>query len=183
MGSAVGRRFSMGGVGGCLSLEHVRIPVTAKSGEAAWILIDREDFPRLPISLRLDKKGRPVAQIYVGRQGGRSRSRLAFLSRIILDVDGRTDVEVDHINRDPLDNRRANLRLVPARGANSQNVSSHRDSKSRYRGVSWDRTKSKWIARVWLNGRNVNLGRFDDEAEAGEVARAYRLEHMNYAID
>ena len=162
----------------------MRIPITGAGDSAAWTLIDDEDFSLLPHSLKLDRKGTVVGRVYEGRRvNGHSRFREVRIPRLILGVDGDSSVEVDHINRDPLDNRRANLRLVPSRGANAQNVRSHRDATSRYRGVSWDRTKRKWKARVWLNGRNVSLGSFDDEAEAGRTAREYRLEHMPFAID
>ena len=150
----------------------MRIPVTGH-GTHAWVEIDRGDFVRLPKSLRL----------WRGRAWGRVHGQEFGLARILLGVTDDASVEVDHLNRNPLDNRRVNLRLVPAGGPNSQNVSSHRDSRSCYRGVAWDKTRNKWVARVWMNGRNVTVGRYDDEMEAGRAAREYRLAHMQYARD
>ena len=163
----------------------MRIPVSGPRNSHAWVLIDDEDFPRLPSYLRLDRKGRPNAMVYQGKINGRSRFKETAIARLILGVYGDDSIEVDHINRDPLDNRRANLRLVlpGGHGRNAQNRRSHKGSMSQYRGVSWDRTKGKWIARVYVHGRNVNLGRFDDEDEAGRVAKEYRLRHMAFATD
>lgn len=88
----------------------------------------------------------------------------------------------DHINRDKLDNRRSNLRVVP-RGSNVQNVASHRGSSSAYRGVSWVKRDRKWHAKISVYGRETSLGYFEDEAEAAEAARHARLRLMPYAVD
>ena len=151
----------------------LRLPVTGRHGTHAWIEVDRDDFVRLPKGIRLNARG----QVF-GKLGGREIP----LARILLGVTEDRSVEVDHINRDPLDNRRSNLRVLP-RGTNSQNMSPHSDSVSQYRGVAWDKRRGKWKATTTIAGRLKHVGYFDDEAEAGAAARAYRLEHMQYAID
>ena len=89
---------------------------------------------------------------------------------------------VDHMNRNRLDNRRANLRVVPS-SANSQNTVGRPDLTSRYRGVHFDRATGRWRAEVRTGGRRFRIGRFDSEAEAAEAARAVRLRVMPYAVD
>lgn len=89
---------------------------------------------------------------------------------------------VDHINRNRLDNRRANLRVVP-KHANSQNTVGRPDLTSRFRGVHFDRQTGRWRAEVRTAGRRFRIGRFDSEAEAAEAARAVRLRVMPYAVD
>ena len=37
---------------------------------------------------------------------------------------------------------------------------------SKYKGVSWDRSKSKWVARIGVNGKSLQIGRFMTETEA-----------------
>jgi hypothetical protein len=77
----------------------------------------------------------------------------------------------DHVNGDGLDNRRVNLR--DGSKLNAQNSHSCRGSSSRYKGVSRHKRKDRrdtWHARIWLNGRNVDLGEFREEEDA---ARAY----------
>lgn len=50
------------------------------------------------------------------------------------------------------------------------------DSKprtSRYRNVTYDRTRGKWVATVRVNKRTVHVGRFVTEEEAYQAQRAY----------
>jgi hypothetical protein len=80
------------------------------------------------------------------------------------------DMFVDHINNYGLDNRKANLRPATA----TQNAYNRRKlsarSRSRYRGLSWDRHWEKWRVRICFKGTREDLGLFDDEIEA---AKAY----------
>lgn len=94
----------------------------------------------------------------------------------------------DHINRDKLDNRRANLRILPGRGANCQNRGA--TGRSKCRGVDFN--KGKWRARGVLpfdpatdttRGKLVHLGYFATEAEAAQVALDFRRKHLPYAVD
>lgn len=92
---------------------------------------------------------------------------------------------VDHINGDPLDNRRSNLRIVTM-VENAHNRRDRTGVTSRYRGVSWylDKRKPKpygrWRVQVMVEGKRKFLGLFTDEDEAGRVAAAYYAEHMPY---
>jgi len=90
--------------------------------------------------------------------------------------------EVDHINRDGLDNRRTNLRVC-TRAQNTENAPHPSGKYSNYRGVSWDITRDKWTASISIKNRATRLGRFADEADA---ARAYdvaaRQHHGEFAI-
>lgn len=82
--------------------------------------------------------------------------------------------ETDHINGDGLDNRRSNLRSATA-SQNRANMGKPRRPRgatpsSAYKGVSWDRSRGRWQAKIQVAGQHRNLGRYDDEAQA---ARAY----------
>ena len=81
----------------------------------------------------------------------------------------------DHINRDPLDNRRSNLRIVTC-AENQQNRGSVRGSSSAFCGVTWNKSARKWQAAVKVAGRSKYLGLFADESRAGEAVRSYRRE-------
>lgn len=80
-------------------------------------------------------------------------------------------VDVDHINGDPSDNRRANLR-VATRSQNRVNTGLQSNNTSGYKGVSWRVKHQKWqaaISRIEPRGMRF-LGHFDSAIEA---ARAY----------
>lgn len=112
--------------------------------------------------------------------GGRFR---AFkLHRELLGLTPDDAAEVDHINRDTLDNRRANLRKATHSG-NMQNTSSHADTSSRYRGVSWNKGRRRWQAYLSVGGRKVTIGRYRTEEEAHEAVSAARLRLMPFATD
>lgn len=75
---------------------------------------------------------------------------------------------VDHINGNPLDNRRENLRIV-SHQRNMFNMGCHRDSTSRFKGVYRDKRRNLWAAQIAMNGKKKALGRFNTELEAAEA--------------
>lgn len=90
-------------------------------------------------------------------------------------------LKLDHKNRVRTDNRLANLRLATNQ-QNSLNQTVRRDNTSGIRGVSFDRSRGKWRAHVGLNGKHVNLGRFESSHAASEARRAaeVRFEISNF---
>jgi len=73
--------------------------------------------------------------------------------------------QIDHINRDRLDNRIANLR--EATDAQSrQNTSLSKSNTSGVKGVTWDKTSQKWFAKINCNYKQIPLGRFVDIKDA-----------------
>lgn len=70
---------------------------------------------------------------------------------------------VDHINNDPLDNRRENLRAC----TQQENLFNRKFSgyKSKFKGVE-HRTKNSWRARLKRDGKDIVIGHFKTEIEA-----------------
>ena len=67
-----------------------------------------------------------------------------------------------------LDNRKENLRIVDRKG-NARNARSHRDSKSRFKGVNLHKQTGKWHAKIYADGRFYHLGLFKDEEQAAHA--------------
>lgn len=74
-------------------------------------------------------------------------------------------MEIDHINHDRLDNRIENLRLV-SHAENQKNQKTHRMNTSGVTGVHWCKSRRKWVARITVNGKHINLGGFDSKDSA-----------------
>lgn len=142
-----------------------------------FTLIDAADHERVSaFTWSQGTHGYPVRQ---KKEGGRGRCFL--LHRELLGLQRGDKRQADHINRDRLDNRRCNLRVV-THAQNSQNEPAHGGS-SKYRGVSWNKEKGKWQAYAMLAGRQKNLGYFDSETAAASVASHYRSVHMPFSED
>ena len=72
---------------------------------------------------------------------------------------------VDHINHNPLDNRRINLRCC-TRSQNLMNSIKRKGTSSVYKGVSWFNASRKWKAYIKINTKQKYLGLFETETAA-----------------
>jgi hypothetical protein len=77
-----------------------------------------------------------------------------------------------HRNDDPLDCRRENLvvRTHSEKGAaaRKRNSVNGQPCTSKFKGVSWDKRRGKWLAQIKRDGKRY-LGRFDDELAAAQA--------------
>lgn len=85
--------------------------------------------------------------------------------------------DIDHINGDRADNRISNLRLA-SRKENSRNRKLHHTNTSGYRGVTWDRSKMRWKAKITVDGRSHSLGNFKDPAQASAAYEKAAAAHF-----
>ena len=90
-----------------------------------------------------------------------------LLHRLIMNPpDG---LEVDHISRNTLDNRRNNLRVV-TRSINCINRKTKSNKKYKApSGVSFHKPSNKWRVRMTINGKTKQYGVFDTVDEAIEL--------------
>lgn len=75
--------------------------------------------------------------------------------------------EIDHINRNPLDNRKENLRFV-TKTQNQANKTTSKKSSSKYKGVSWNKKDQQWVVFISIKGKSKYLGMSKDEKTAAE---------------
>ena len=137
----------------------LRIPLRNRRGEVvAYTLIDEQDAHLARLTWRMQ------GQRYAVRS---QNGQILLMHRVILNAP--PAVEVDHINRNGLDNRRTNLRLA-TRAENTRNAKLSRRNTSGFRGVSFDRFSGRWLATVRSDRRTYRLGAF---ATAEEAAIAY----------
>lgn len=77
-------------------------------------------------------------------------------------------LETDHINRNKLDNQRINLRTA-TRSENNHNTEA--------KGFTFDKINNKWRARIYVDYKEIHLGRFGTKEEA---LLAYQVAKGNY---
>jgi hypothetical protein len=139
--------------------------------QGIWTTVDAEDFEWLKghdWSARKNVTGK----FYGSRKGKISTGEFLFMSlhRVILipiENEETRRLLVDHRDRDPMNNRRSNLRLC-SWNQNSQNRTKRRNCTSTYKGVHLH-SKTKrlcWRSSFCLDGDIKFLGLFETEIEA-----------------
>ncbi len=123
-----------------------------------YAIVDDDDYEMLSIYKWTYMGG--GTNNYAYRKINRKTTRM---HRIITNApDG---LDVDHINRDGLDNRKANLRIVN-RSTNNLNCDIRKTNTSGYKGVSWCARVSKWRAYIGGSKTRVELGYYQHKHEA-----------------
>ena len=94
-----------------------------------------------------------------------------------------SDLEIDHINRNPLDNRIENLRLE-TKSRNMQNRKKCSRNTSGVKGVYWDKFHKKYVAQLRCNRVKICLGHYDTLKEAQKVVvEARKKYHGEFGRD
>jgi hypothetical protein len=96
-------------------------------------------------------------------------SKATTISMHRLITDAPKGMDVDHIDGNPLNNQRSNLRIA-TRTENQRNQRAVRGGSSQYKGVHIHRQTGKWEARIKVNRQGIYLGLHSSEIDA---ARAY----------
>jgi hypothetical protein len=127
-------------------------------------LIDEQDAHLARLTWHLKADGY-AARFRTRRNhpNGSGSGKFLRLHRLILDAP--PGVEVDHINRNRLDNRRSNLRLATD-GENARNCKRNTKNTSGYKGVCFHDRAGRWGASVKLNGKAYWMGLFDTPEQA-----------------
>lgn len=150
-----------------------RIPLFYKKEIVNYALVDDESYEYLnQFKWHLDTYGYAVRR-------KKAKSGWIKMHREIMNF---PELQVDHISRNRLDNRKSNLRLV-TNAQNMQNNKGWSKSSSQYRGVSFDKKRNKWRATVMVDGKQVFTKRFDSEKEAYKAVVEARRHYMPYATD
>ena len=104
---------------------------------------------------------------YVVRE--EKKGSFIYMHRLIMGLRPGDGSEVDHINRNGVDNRRGNLRIVTHR----ENAYNQRLAK----GYCWSKQKQKFMAYIKIKGKRKHLGFYDESSDAH---RAYLMAKAKY---
>lgn len=111
---------------------------------------------------------------------GKAKTKFILMHRLINNTP--KGLHTDHINGNPLDNRRANLRSC-SNMHNQRNRKSKRNTSSIYKGVFFIKAKGHWLAEIKVNKKAVYLGRFNCEEKAGQAYNAAAIKYFGeYAL-
>lgn len=136
------------------------------SKQEAYTIIDDEDYDKVSkFKWYLSRYGYARTSAYIGTINGKEQRIEYRLHRFLLSAP--KGKEVDHVNRDKLDNRKHNLRLS-TRSQNMANTGLSVDNTTGFRGVSSH--KNAWQASIRFNGKLIYLGRYTSPQKA---AKAY----------
>jgi hypothetical protein len=107
----------------------------------------------------------PTVTYARGYPHGQRAGGLTYMHRLLTGAERGRDV--DHINHDGLDNRRANLRVC----SRSQNTANRHVamSASGVKGVHFEACTGRWRAELGYQGKRFRLGRFDTLEDAADA--------------
>ena len=94
-----------------------------------------------------------------------------FMHKLIM---GNPSCKVDHIDHDKLNNQKFNLRLATSTQNNANRLP---NTCKLTKGVTWDKSRSKWQAQIRVNGVQIYLGRYVD---VNDAMRAYDAAASTY---
>ncbi|MCI0392234.1 MAG: HNH endonuclease [Acidobacteria bacterium] len=140
----------------------IEVPLT--KGQVA--LIDDEDAERVLAHNWCARKDRGIWYAVRTYRRGQGTAYM-LMHRLILNAP--PGMETDHINRNGLDNRRLNLRLVTT-SQNQWNRARNFNNQTGFKGVCWHKRRKKFYAKTQQHGVALHIGSFDTAIEA---ARAY----------
>ena len=80
-------------------------------------------------------------------------------------VNATSEEDVDHRNRDSLDDRKSNLRKCDD-STNSMNSKLYRTNTSGHKGVCWSTKDNKWMAYIMVKQKHKTLGYFNNFDDA-----------------
>jgi hypothetical protein len=72
---------------------------------------------------------------------------------------------LDHEDRDSSNDRIENLRPATV-SQNNANATRYRNNTSGHKGVSWHKRQQKWVARIMVNSKAIQIGSFDRASDA-----------------
>lgn len=131
-------------------------------------MVDAENAEKVKkYSWCISKTGYPIANI-----GG----KVTKLHRFLLGIEKQKEI-VDHINGNPLDNRRINLRICTC-AENNRNCKLSKNNSTGHTGVSRIKSTGKFRARIMLDRKEIRLGHFDTYEEAVKAREQAEIKYF-----
>jgi hypothetical protein len=144
-----------------------------------FALVSDEDYESLSktkwSAYRIAGTGRNgKVHLYGYKAGYKSKGKKFWMHNIIMNpTEG---MEVDHIDGDPLNNQRDNLRIVTHRENCMNRGKRSNGTTSKYIGVSWNKEKERFRALITVDGKSHYVGSYHTPEEAALAYNAKAIE-------
>jgi hypothetical protein len=136
--------------------------ITLTNGATA--VVDDEDYGLVSKYKWASQRGYAKTIVYEKRKG-----KSLFMHRLVMG-NPPSNLDIDHINHDKIDNRKCNLRVCnrTLHHANRTKLKSFKGKKctSKYKGVSYRKDHKKWEARITYKLQRIHIGYYDTEEQA-----------------
>lgn len=137
----------------------VYLKIGSKRTVGVFAIVSEEDYGRL-------------SQVTWHMSGKYVKSKTDWMHYYVMER--RLGLEIDHINRNPLDNRRSNLRYA----TRAQNCANRlRVDRGIYKGITYHKPTGSWVATVHINKRRKSLGYYPTP-EAAALAYNVAARHV-----
>jgi len=140
-----------------------------------WAIIDTEDLQKIiDLRYKLVARYRNYTRSHYVQCNTyfNGKHEVILLHQIILNHYGK--LHTDHINNNPLDNRKENLRIVESNKNMKNRKGRNSNNTTGFRNVCF--YNGKYIVQLQVDGKNKVLGKFDTAEEAGAFAELKRKE-------
>jgi hypothetical protein len=134
-------------------------------GKIYEVLLDDEDWERIqPFRWYIAKSPLEYTPYVVATINGKR----TLMHRFILNAP--PELVTDHIDMNGLNNQKSNLRLITRQQNNMGKRKQRSGKSSKFKCVSWNPKRQRWLVQTKVNGKTRYIGLFVDEIDA---AKAY----------
>jgi hypothetical protein len=153
--------------------DHAEIVVYSEKYGTFYVKIDLEDVEKCQDykwsvgAYRYKKEGKVFHYA--------TNKKVGLLHRFVTNAP--KNIQVDHKNRDTVDNRKDNLREA-TRSQQGMNGNIPVNNTSGHLGVTWVKSLGKWMASLGKNMKKINLGYYDDIDDAIRARKEGEIKHF-----
>jgi len=139
-----------------------------KTHEVARAIVDVEDVGKIK-DYKWHTSSKNYAETWI-------EGKRALIQHVIMDIEQNKHKQIDHIDRDKLNNRKLNLRFC-TQGENKRNGGIYKNNTSGFKGVGWREKRKKWEVRIGANRKVIFLGYFENKTDAVKAYNTAALKH------
>ncbi len=100
-----------------------------------------------------------------------------FMHRLIMNIDD-PEIEVDHIDRNRLNNRKKNLRFANDNQQSWNRSCGQNKYSAEYKGIYYDTKTKTFHVRLFYKGEDIYIGTFYNEISAANAYNYYAIEYF-----